>query len=190
MKFYEFKEILSCDYKRLTVVPGGVIQRFFLSPQFNLILWFRFLSYIKTKGFIGKILYPILYWRYRWKCAKVGIDLRIGTRIGKGLCFSHYGGVAINAASVIGDNCLILQGVTIGEVRKDGKSLVPQIGNNVVIFAGAKIIGDVKIGDNIVIGANAVVTHDVCDNAVVAGIPAKVISMKGKEYSSQYLYGN
>lgn len=137
-----------------------------------------------------KFFYPLLYWRYRWKCAKVGIDLRIGTKIGKGLCFSHYGGVAINSAAIIGDNCLILQGVTIGEIRKEGKSLVPSIGNNVVIFAGAKIIGNVKIGNNVIVGANAVVTHDVCDGAVVAGIPAKVISMKGKEYSALYRWNN
>ena len=116
--------------------------------------------------------------------------MRIGTKIGKGLCFSHYGAVAINASAIIGSNCLILQGVTIGEVRREGESFVPIIGNNVVIFAGAKIIGDVKIGNNVVVGANAVVTHDVCSNAVVAGIPARVISMKGEKYSRLYRTGN
>lgn len=190
MKFSELIDILLCDYKRLTIVRGGVIQRFFCSPQFNLVVWFRFLSYLKTKKYLGKTLYPILYLHYRWKCAKIGIDLRIGTHIGKGLCFSHYGGVAINSSSVIGDNCLMLQGVTIGEVRRNGKSFVPIIGNNVVIFAGAKIIGDVKIGNNVVVGANAVVNHDVPDNAIVAGVPVKVLSLNGKEYSAQYLYGN
>ena len=84
----------------------------------------------------------------------------------------------------------MLQGVTIGEVRRNGKSFVPIIGNNVVIFAGAKIIGDVKIGNNVVVGANAVVNHDVPDNAIVAGVPVKVLSLNGKEYSAQYLYGN
>ena len=90
---------------------------------------------------------------------------------------------------MIGANCLIFHGVTIGGMLKDGRMQVPSIGDNVVIFAGAKVIGDVRIGNNVVIGANAVVTHDVEDNAVVAGIPAKTISMKGKEISEQYAKG-
>ena len=72
------------------------------------------------------------------------------------------------------------------------KELLGGIGKNVSI--GNPFYCDhgksIFIGDNVIVGANAVVTHDVCDNAVVAGIPARVISMKGKEYSSQYMYGN
>lgn len=62
----------------------------------------------------------------------------------------------------------------------------PVIGNNVLLFAGAKIIGNVNIGNNVVVGANAVVTHDVPDNAVVVGIPAKVINYNGKEINKMY----
>lgn len=60
------------------------------------------------------------------------------------------------------------------------------IGNNVLLFAGAKIIGNVKIGDNVVIGVNAVVTHDIPDNAVAVGIPAKVLNYNGKEINKMY----
>ncbi len=73
----------------------------------------------------------------------------------------------------------MFQSVTIGEWK--GKR--PQIGNNVTIFAGASVIGNVKVGNNVVIGANALVVRDVPDGAVVAGNPAKVVSMKGKEYT-------
>ena len=158
-------------------------------PTFNIIFWFRLLSYLQNKNGAWKILYVLLLYRYKWKCARLGIDLRIGTQIGKGLCIAHCGSVVVNAASTIGDNCLIFHDVTIGGMLKNDKMLVPHIGNNVVIFAGAKIIGDVNIGDNVVIGANSVVTHDVCDNAVVAGIPAKVISMNGCYYSKIYRKG-
>ena len=95
-----------------------------------------------------------------------------------GLC-----GIFIASTAVVGRNCTILQQVTIGgnPATYDGSSPVSQaatIGDNVIISAGAKIIGDVKIGNNAVIGANAVVTHDVPENAVVAGVPAKIIKYK------------
>ena len=77
----------------------------------------------------------------------------------------------------------IFQGVTIGSMRGKG---VPVIGNNVVIAAGAKVIGDVRIGNNVFIGANAVVVKDVPDGAVVGGNPARIISMKGAQYVSYY----
>lgn len=94
--------------------------------------------------------------------------------IGKGTKFG-YGGIAVvlHARTVIGKNCTIGTGVTIG--GKSGWYEVPVIGDNVQICTGAKILGPVSIGSNVVIGANAVVTKDVPSNCVVAGIPAKII---------------
>ena len=87
---------------------------------------------------------------------------------------------------MIGKNCTIFQGVTIGSIRGI-KGGVPTIGDNVIIFAGAKIIGNVKIGNNTVIGANAVVTHNIPDNSVAVGIPAKVISNNSKNIVKYYI---
>lgn len=89
-------------------------------------------------------------------------------------------GIFIASTVKMGKNCTILQQVTIGGNPNtfDGTSPISQaasIGDNVIIGAGAKIIGDVKIGDNVRIGANAVVTHDLPDNCVAAGVPAKII---------------
>lgn len=86
-----------------------------------------------------------------------------------------YGGLAIviHARAVIGNNCMIGQGVTIG--GKSGWWEVPKIGNNVEINAGARVIGPIIIGNNVIIGANAVVVKDVPNNCIVAGIPAKII---------------
>lgn len=82
-------------------------------------------------------------------------------------------GVIIHKEAIVGERVLFGQGTTIG--RKLDPSGVPQVGDDVYISTGAKILGDIKIGNNVIIGANAVVINDVPDNSVVAGVPAKVI---------------
>ena len=96
--------------------------------------------------------------------------------IGKGTSFGYGGiGVVIHSKSIIGDNCVIGQNVTIG--GREGHGGPPVIGNNVFISTGACLIGDFIVGDNSVIGANAVVINDVKPNSVVAGVPAKIIRL-------------
>ena len=94
--------------------------------------------------------------------------------IGKNLNMPHPICIVIGKDAKIGDNCTIFQDVTIGQ--NDNK--FPTLGDNVIIYAGAKIIGDVKIGNNVIVGANAVVTHDIPDNCIVAGVPAKIIKKR------------
>lgn len=107
----------------------------------------------------------------------------MSTQIDKGFYLAHPIGIVINEETIIGDYVWIYQNVTIGKMYGKGS---PVIGNNVLLFAGAKVIGDVKIGNNVVVGANAVVTHDVPDNAVVVGIPAKIINYNGKKINKMY----
>ena len=96
-------------------------------------------------------------------------------RIGKALCLPHPSGIVIGSDVIIGSNVRIYQNVTIG--RKSFSNLsVPRIGNDVVISAGAVVLGDVAIGDRAIIGANSVVVRDVESGAVVAGVPARVIT--------------
>lgn len=94
--------------------------------------------------------------------------------IGKGTKLAYGGiGLVIHARAVIGENCIVGQGVTIG--GKSGWFEVPIIGDNVQISAGARILGPVRIGNNVIIGANAVVVKDIPNNCVVAGVPARII---------------
>ena len=105
-------------------------------------------------------------------------DFKIKTEIGKGLHIPHPIGIVINGKAKIGNNCTIMQQVTIGNKLNDDK--IPEIGNNVFIGAGAKIIGNIKIEDNVIIGANAVVTKSIPKNCIVAGIPAKIIRKRNE----------
>lgn len=93
----------------------------------------------------------------------------------KNIEFPHPIGIVIADCAKLGNNCVIFQNVTIGGKTRTGKNGFPTIGDNVIIYAGACIIGDVKIGNNVQIGANSVVIKDVPDNCIVAGVPAKII---------------
>lgn len=111
-----------------------------------------------------------------------GCDIMPGTKIGGGTRFPHRGlGVVINKDCVIGKNCTIGKGVVIG--GRSGNPVVPKIGDNVLVGSNAVIIGPIKIGDNAQIGAGAVVVHDVPENAVVVGNPARVIKINGMKCS-------
>lgn len=115
---------------------------------------------------------------------KTGIQLPFGARIGGGLTFSHFSCIIIHYDAVIGENCTISQGVTIGSTR--GKGL-PTIGNNVIIFAGAKLVTGLVVGDNVVIGANAVVLHDIPSHSIAVGVPAKVVSNQADNLLKEYI---
>ncbi len=109
-----------------------------------------------------------------------GIEIHPAATIGRGLFIDHGSGVVIGETAEIGDNCTIYQGVTLGGTGKDVGKRHPTLGNNVMVGAGAKILGPVHIGDNAKIAAGAVVLKDIPENATAVGIPAKVVR-NGKE---------
>ena len=104
-----------------------------------------------------------------------GIEIHPGAKIGKRLFIDHGMGIVIGETATIGNDCTIYHGVTLGGTGKDKKKRHPDVGNNVMIGCGAKVLGPIKIGDNVKIGANAVVLKDVEKNTTVVGVPAKVI---------------
>jgi serine O-acetyltransferase len=106
----------------------------------------------------------------------IGIDISFDAVIGKGFYVGHYGGIIIGEGVMIGENCNISQGVTIGVGGRNEKRGSPKIGDRVYIAPGAKIFGEITIGDDCAIGANAVVATDVPDRAVLGGVPAKIIN--------------
>ena len=114
----------------------------------------------------------------RWRL-RFGIDIPPSTQVGPGLYLNHPGGIVVNSGAVIGANCNLSQGVTLGQANRGARAGLPVVGDGVYIGPGAKIVGAVRVGDDVAIGANAVVTGDVPDHAVVGGVPARVISHDG-----------
>ena len=127
------------------------------------------------------------YWFYKHKCKfiaraisqkavrKTGIEIHPGATIGRRLVIDHGTGIVIGETAEIGDDVLIYQGVTLGGTGKDTGKRHPTIGNNVMISAGAKVLGSFTIGANSKIGAGSVVLEEVPPNSTVVGIPGRVV---------------
>ena len=113
-----------------------------------------------------------------------GIEIHPGAQIGKKLFIDHGMGVVIGETSIIGDNVTIYQGVTLGGTGKERGKRHPTIGNNVVISAGAKVLGSITIGNNVIIGAGSVVIKPVPDNCTVVGVPGRIVKVKGEKVLS------
>lgn len=152
---------LKCPYRGFI----GFVWVFRKFPEYRALLYFRMGKMIKS-------FYSLLY---KGQCA---LDIcENGMKVGSNLMIWHGFATIINAKR-IGSNCSVWQQVTIGN-KLDCEEAKPTIGNNVKICAGAIIIGNITIGDNVIIGAGSVVTKDVPNNCVVAGVPAKIIKTKG-----------
>ena len=134
---------------------------------------FRFTFWWRLAG-VKSLFKPFFWLFYKHYFNKYGIQINASTQIGGGLYIGHGLGVVINPTAIIGKNFTISQFCTIGSNKEHAAT----IGDNVYIAPHCCIVEDVKIGDNSTIGAGSVVTHDVPKNAIVAGVPAKIIKYK------------
>ncbi|GEM_PF-1063566 len=150
---------------------------------FRFVLWYRFAQH--ANEFSSSVRNKILN-QYRRVSLDYGVEIDDGTEIGKGFIVWHTNGIVINRNAVIGDNFEILQQVTIGNgsTKEGEKELAPCIGNNVSIYAGAKVVGNIRIGNNVSIGANAVVIKDIPENCTAVGVPQKIIHAQEKEVTN------
>lgn len=143
--------------------------------------------FLLYSGFHAIIYYRIAHFFYKHKMKFIarwvsqtgrfwtGVEIHPGATIGKGLLIDHGSGVVIGETAVVGDNCTIYQGVTLGGTGKDIGKRHPTVGNNVMIGSGAKVLGPFTVGDNAKIAAGAVVLNAVPEGATAVGVPAKII---------------
>lgn len=142
----------------------------FLYPCFHAILWYRLAHWLYTREH-----FFLARWISQRTARKTGIEIHPGATIGKGLFIDHGTGVVIGETCIIGDNVTLYQGVTLGGNGKEHGKRHPTIGNNVMISAGAKVIGSFTVGDNSKIGAGSVVVKPVPPNSTVVGVPGQVV---------------
>jgi serine O-acetyltransferase len=181
MKFSEYKYLILSDLYRITGhIELSVLLRYILFAEtYPYTFWMRTYRYTKSVILLKYTVYPIAKFMLHYLTYKLGILIPPSTSIGSGFYIGHFGGIVIHEKSVIGKNCDISQGVTLGQANRGRNKGYPTLGDNVYIGPGAKIVGAIIIGNNVAIGANCVVTKDVPDNSVVVGVPGKVISQQG-----------
>ncbi|MCI9440034.1 MAG: serine O-acetyltransferase [Ruminococcus sp.] len=143
-----------------------------LYPSFKVIL-----SYRAAHKLYQKKHYFLARWISQRAARKTGIEIHPGARIGKGLFIDHGSGVIIGETTIIGDNVTLYQGVTLGGTGKEKGKRHPTLKNNVMVSAGAKILGSFTIGENSKIGAGSVVLEEVPPNCTVVGVPGRVVKM-------------
>lgn len=142
----------------------------FLYPSFKAIIRYRIAHKLYEKKH-----YFLARWYSQRTVRKTGIEIHPGATIGKGLFIDHGYGVVIGETAIVGDNVTLYQGVTLGGTGKETGKRHPTIGNNVMISAGAKVIGSFTVGENSKIGAGSVVISEVPPNSTVVGVPGRVV---------------
>lgn len=171
--FRQLKEDIACVKSR-DPAARSALEIFFLYPGFKAIRLHRRANWFYRHG-----MFFIARWISQWASRKTGVEIHPAVKIGKRFFIDHGTGVVIGETAVIGDDVTIYQGVTLGGTGKDTGKRHPTIGNNVLIGAGAKVLGPLVIGDNSRIAAGAVVLSDIPSNSTAVGVPAKVVRRDG-----------
>lgn len=169
----DLKELINQDRKRYgTSFLNGISN-----PAFRFLVWMRLSSNFSKwhpLGFISRLF-------FKWMQVRYGFQIPHITKISGGLFMGHFGGIVISNEAVIGKNCNIAQGVTIGRINKGGRKGAPKIGNKVWIGANSVVVGNINIGDNVLIAPLSFVNMDVPENCMVMGNPATIIEGKTSE---------
>lgn len=167
------KQIIHQDQKRY----GNTFLKSLRNPSFRFLFWMRLAAQFSKWHPIG--LVSRLF--FKWMQVRFGLQIPHITKIGGGLFMGHYGGIVISNEAVIGENCNIAQGVTIGRINKGPRKGAPKIGNRVWIGPNAVLSGNITIGDNVLIAPLSFVNMDVPANCMAIGNPAQIIEGKTSE---------
>lgn len=171
--FYDFKACFERDPAART--PLGFLEVIFLYPGFHAVVIHRISHtlYRFKIPFIPRLLSQLMRFF-------TGIEIHPGAKIGRGLFIDHGMGVVIGETAEVGENVTLYQGVTLGGTGTERGKRHPTLGNNVVVGAGAKVLGNIKLGNNVKVGAGSVVVHPVPDLCTVVGVPAEIVRKGGQ----------
>lgn len=166
---YDIKAI-----KKRDPAARNSFEVFMLYAGLHAIIWYRISHF-----FYKRHMFYLARWFSQTGRFFTGIEIHPGAQIGKGLFIDHGSGVVIGETTIIGDDCTIYQGVTLGGTGKDKGKRHPTLGDNVLVGSGAKILGPFTVGSNSRIAANAVVLNEVPDNSTAVGAPARIVKRNG-----------
>ena len=147
-----------------------------LYPSFRVMIQYRKAHKLYQNGH-----YFLARWISQRAARKTGIEIHPGAQIGKGLFIDHRNGVIIGETAIIGDNVTLYQGVTLGGTGKETGKRHPTLRDNVMVSAGAKVIGSFTIGENSKIGAGSVVLEEVPPNCTVVGVPGRIVKRENRK---------
>ena len=169
-----FKDEIRVIYERDPAIKSPM--EVFLYPSFRVMIRYRIAHklYLKRQYFLAR-------WISQRAARKTGIEIHPGATIGKGLFIDHGAGVIIGETAIIGDNVTLYQGVTLGGTGKETGKRHPTLEDNVMVSAGAKIIGSFTVGENSKIGAGSVVLKEVPPNCTVVGVPGRIVKRDNKK---------
>jgi len=181
MTFYQLGQLVRSDLFRYY---GACSYKEFLKgylkhPGFRYTFYLRFGEYCHDKSFLRYLIYPFVKLIHKRLTFRYGISIPIGTDIGYGLYIGHFGGIVINGKAVIGNNCNLSQGVTLGEIPFGDNAGSPVIGDSVYLAPGSKVIGGIQVSNFSIIAPNSVLHRSIDQHSVVSGIPANVVSTNG-----------
>ena len=155
---------------------------FFLYPSLQSVIYYKISSFFyRYKAFfIARVI-------SQFSRFMTGIEIHPGAKIGEKVFFDHGMGIVVGETAVIGDNCVIFHGVTLGGVASTKTKRHPTLENNVTVGAGAKILGNITIGENSKIGANSVILKDIPKNSVAVGITGRIVQKADDDYYMWYI---
>ena len=161
---------LLAAYQRQDPAARSKLEVFLLYPGVHALLWHRAAHwlYVRRRYFLAR-------WLSQRVRKKTGIEIHPGAKIGRRLVIDHGCGVVIGETAVIGDDCLLYQGVTLGGTGKDRGKRHPTLGDRVMVGCGAKILGPFTVGDGARVAAGSVVLGPVPPGCTVAGVPARIV---------------
>lgn len=165
---------LLAAYQRRDPAARSKLEIFLLYPGVHALLWHRAAHwlYLRHRYFLAR-------WISQHARNRTGIEIHPGATIGRRLVIDHGMGIVIGETAVIGDDCLLYQGVTLGGTGKDQGKRHPTLGNNVMVGSGARVLGPFKVGDNARIAAGAVVLREVPPGSTAVGVPARIVRVNG-----------
>ena len=177
-------QLIKSDYKKYRKYGSHFFAIVFFTQGFWATFQYRIAHYIYEKVTWKIFKVPLQFLTLIWQKAieiLTGISISSSVKIGHSFYIGHFGNIIVNAKAIIGDNCNISQGVTIGVSGLDERRGTPILGNDVYIGANAVIVGKISIGNNVLIGACSMVKDSLPDNSVALGVPAIIISQKGSK---------